>query len=210
MKSRTFLMLAVLASGLLCSAQDSAPVTTPSVAPTPAQPAAMPALPVAVAPSDTYIIGANDQLAVTVWKEPQLSGAVLVRPDGMISLPLVGDTQATGLTPLQLAGQIATKLKKYVQDPNVSVVVAQIHSKVIYLLGEVNRPGSLELTPNMTVLEAISSAGGFTQFANKKKIYILRDEGGKRLKIPVHYKEALQGNLSFDLVLKSGDTVVFP
>jgi len=202
MKSRTLLVMAFLAPGLLCSAQNKGPVTAPAATAPPALPAA--------AASDTYVIGGNDQLTITVWKEPTLSGTILVRPDGMISMPLVGDIQATGLTPLHLADEIAAKLKKYFQDPNVSVVVSQIHSKLVYLLGEVARTGPVDMTPNMTLLEAITSAGGLTEFANKKKIYILRDEAGNRQKIQVHYKEALEGNRSFDLMLKPGDTIVVP
>jgi polysaccharide export outer membrane protein len=160
--------------------------------------------------SDTYVIGASDVLDITVWKEATLSGKVLVRPDGMISMPLLGDVQASGLTPLQLSDQIATKLKKYMQDPQVSVVLNQIHSKVIYLLGEVQKAGPLEMTPGMTLLQAIGSAGGLTNFANKKKMYILRDDAGKHQKIPVQYKEALKGDSDLDLPLKPGDTIVVP
>jgi len=160
--------------------------------------------------ADTYVIGASDTLTVTVWKEPALSGSLLVRPDGMISMPLLGDIQATGLTPLQLAGLIEEKLKKFIQDPNVSVVLTQIHSKVIYLLGEVAKKGPVEMTPGMTLLEAISSAGGLTDFANAKKIYILRKESGTQQKIPVHYKEALKGDNALNVLLKTGDTIVVP
>ncbi len=196
------LTIATLVPAVLCSAQNHGPAATvPAAAASASSPAAS---------SDTYVIGGNDVLTVTVWKEPTLSGSMLVRPDGMISLPLLGDVQAAGLTPLRLADQITIKLKKYVQDPNVSVVVSQIHSKVIYMIGEVAKPAPVEMTPDMTLLEAISSAGGLTEFANKKKIYILRDEGGKRLRIPVHYKQALAGNLAFDLPLKPGDTIVVP
>jgi len=217
MKSGTLLMIAILAPGLLCLAQNQEPAATPpapAASPAPAAPASPPA-PAApaqpgAAPNDTYVIGGNDVLSITVWKEPTLSGTILVRPDGMISIPLVGDVQATGLTPLHLADLITIKLKKYVQDPNVSVVVTQIHSKLVYMIGEVGKTGPVEMTPDMTLLEAISSAGGLSEFANKKKIYILRDEGGKRQKIPVHYKEALAGNREFDLPLQPGDTVVVP
>jgi polysaccharide export outer membrane protein len=202
MKSRNLLTIAILVPGLLCSAQNKEPETTP------AAPAA--ATQTAAVSTDTYVIGGNDMLTITVWKETTLSGSVLVRPDGMISMPLVGDIQAAGLTPLHLADEITTKLKKYVQDPNVSVVVTAIHSKVVYLLGEVTRTGPVDMTPDMTLLEAISSAGGLSEFANKKKIYLLRDENGKRQRIPVHYKEALEGNRALDLVLKPGDTIVVP
>ena len=160
--------------------------------------------------ADTYVIGASDTLTVTVWKEPTLTGSLLVRPDGMISMPLLGDVQACGLTPLQLADLIRAKLKKLIQDPNVSVVLTQIHSRFIYLLGEVGKRGPLDMTPGMTLLEAISSAGGLTDFANAKKIYILRNEAGTHQKIPVHYKEALKGDTALNLLLKPGDTIVVP
>ncbi len=162
------------------------------------------------ASSDSYVIGASDVLVVTVWKEPTLSGSILVRPDGMISLALLGDVQASGLTPLQLADQISAKLKKYIQDPNVSIVVSQIHSKVVYLLGEVVKRGPLEMTHDMTVLEAIASAGGLTDFANAKKIYILRNENGSHQTIPVRYKQALKGDSALNLSLRPGDTIVVP
>jgi polysaccharide export outer membrane protein len=109
-----------------------------------------------------------------------------------------------------LADQISAKLKKYIQDPNVSVVVSQIHSKVVYLLGEVVKRGPVEMTHEMTVLEAIASAGGLTDFANTKKIYILRNENGLHETIPVHYKQALKGAGTLNLVLRPGDTIVVP
>ncbi|MGH9562949.1 MAG: polysaccharide biosynthesis/export family protein [Terracidiphilus sp.] len=206
MKFGFLLTIAVFAPAALSFGQNEGSAASSAAMP---PVAAVPA-PSAATSNDTYVIGGNDVLTVTVWKEPTLSGTMLVRPDGMISLPLLGDVQATGLTPLRLADQIKVKLKKYVQDPNVSVVVSQIRSKLIYMIGEVAKPTPVEMTPNMTLLEALSSAGGVTEFANKKKIYILRNEAGKRLKIPVHYKQALAGNLAFDLPLKPGDTIVVP
>jgi polysaccharide export outer membrane protein len=160
--------------------------------------------------ADGYVIGASDILTITVWKEPTLSGNVLVRPDGMISLSLLGDLPASGLTPLQLADQISTKLKKFIQDPNVSVVIYQIHSKVVYLLGEVQKKGPVEMTPGMTLLEAVASGGGLTDFANTKKIYILRKSGGAQQRIFVHYKEALKGDGAYNVALQPGDTIVVP
>jgi len=227
MKLGRLVVLALFVSSLFCHARaqepaskpaDTAPpaATAPAVAPAqepaPAAASPAPAVPAlaAGAAADTYVIGASDVLSITVWKEPTLSSSLLVRPDGMISLPLVGDVLASGLTPLQLADQIAAKLKKFVQDPNVSVVVSQIHSKIVYLLGEVAKKGPIEMTPDMTMLEAIASAGGLTDYANSKKIYILRNEAGKNLKIPVQYKKALKGDRTLDLVLKSGDTIVVP
>ena len=207
MKPERLLILAFFLPSLICYSQNPEPPASPAkvAAPAPAAPdaAAGPA-------SSSYVIGPSDVLTVTVWKEPTLSGEILVRPDGMITLPLLGDVQASGLTPLQLADQIAAKLKKYVQDPNVSVVVGQIHSKVVYLLGEVGKRGPVEMTSGMTLLDAIASAGGLTEYANMKKIYILRDEAGKHERIPVHYREALKGNSEFNLILEPGDTIVVP
>lgn len=205
MKPGRILTLAILLPGLCCHPQSQPPAASPVQGMTPAAP--NPAAPTA---SDTYVIGPSDVLTVTVWKEPTLSGNILVRPDGMITLPLLGDVQASGMTPLQLADQIAAKLKKFVQAPNVSVVVGEIHSKVVYLLGEVGKKGPVEMTSGMTLLDAIASAGGLTDYANAKKIYILRNAAGKHETIPVHYKEALKGDSQFNLLLEPGDTIVVP
>jgi len=207
MKPERLLILAFFLPSLICYSQNTEPAARAAqvTAPTPAAPN-----PSAGTASNSYVIGPSDVLTVTVWKEPTLSSEILVRPDGMITLPLLGDVQASGMTPLQLADQIAAKLKKYVQDPNVSVVVGAIHSKVVYLLGEVGKRGPVEMTSGMTLLDAIASAGGLTDYANAKKIYILRDEAGKHERIPVHYKEALKGNSEFNLVLEPGDTIVVP
>jgi polysaccharide export outer membrane protein len=157
-----------------------------------------------------YVIGPDDSLAITVWKEPTLSGTIPVRPDGMISMALIGDLRAAGRTPMQLADDITEKLKKYIQDPNVSVVVMADTSQRIFVIGEVGHVGPVPMTPGMTPLQAIASGGGLTPFANSKKIYILRNEGGKQQKIPFNYKEALKGDDSQRIPLKPGDTIVVP
>jgi polysaccharide export outer membrane protein len=157
-----------------------------------------------------YVIGPDDSLSITVWKEPTLSGSVPVRPDGMISMALVGDLRAAGRTPMQLADDITEKLKKYIQDPNVSVVVMADASQRIFLIGEVGHVGPVPMTPGMTALQAIAAGGGLSPFANSKKIYILRNEGGKQQKIPFKYKEALKGDDSQMIALKPGDTIVVP
>jgi polysaccharide export outer membrane protein len=203
MKSGMLIIVAFFVPTLFCHAQGIKP-ENPAVA----NPVALPVADAASA--DSYRIGPSDVITVTVWKEPSLSGNLLVRPDGMISMSLLGDVQASGMTPLQLANQIAAKLKKYIQDPNVSVVLTQINSKKVFLLGEVQKRGPVDMTPGMTVLQAIASAGGLTDFADTKKIYILRDEAGTHQKIPVRYKEALKGNSELNLALKSGDTIVVP
>ena len=157
-----------------------------------------------------YVIGSDDSLAITVWKEPSLSGTIPVRPDGMISMALIGDLQAAGRTPMQLASDITAKLKKYIQDPNVSVVVMSDVSQRIFLVGEVGHVGPIPMTPGMTPLQAIAAGGGLSPFAKSKKIYILRNEGGKQQKIPFNYKEALKGEDSQNISLKPGDTIVVP
>lgn len=158
-----------------------------------------------------YLIGAQDVLDISVWKEPDITRTVPVRPDGKISLPLVKDIQAAGLTPMQLERLVAEKLQKYVTDPQVSVIVKEINSQRIYILGEVNRSGAFTLLPNMTILQALSGGGGFTQFANIKGIYLLRLENGKEVKYPFHYKEVINGQApSQNMVLKPGDTIVVP
>jgi polysaccharide export outer membrane protein len=131
------------------------------------------------APVDsTYVIGADDVLHVAVWKEADLTATEPVRSDGKISLPLLNDVQAAGLTPMQLADSLTEKLKKFVADPRVTVVVTQVNSKRIYMLGEVSHAGPMSITPNMTAMQALASAG-INQFANTKKIYLLRTENGK-------------------------------
>jgi polysaccharide export outer membrane protein len=156
-----------------------------------------------------YIIGPQDSLQVTVWKEPTLSGTVPVRPDGMISLVLVGDLPAAGMTPMALSADITQRLKKYIQDPVVTVVVLGVESQRIFLVGEVNKVGPLMLTPGMTTLQAIVTAGGLTQFANSKHIYILRKVAGKDEKMPFNYKQALKGD-NQGVSLLPGDTIVVP
>jgi polysaccharide biosynthesis/export protein len=164
---------------------------------------------VAVAGPD-YVIGPDDSLHIAVWKEADLTATLPVRPDGKISLPLLGDVQAAGMTPTQLGDSITEKLKKYVADPRVTVVVATINSKRVYLVGEVAHPGAMAMSPCMTVLQALSSAG-MTQFANTKKIYVLRTVSGKQEKLPVDYHKLVKGEqIERNYVLQPGDTIVVP
>jgi polysaccharide export outer membrane protein len=158
---------------------------------------------------ERYVIGAEDSLQITIWKEPTLSGTIPVRPDGMISLVLVGDLRAAGLTPMALSADISQRLKKYIQDPVVTVVVLGVNSQRIFTVGEVNHVGPIMLTPGMTPLQAIVSAGGLSQFANSKHIYILRNVGGKQQKILFNYKTALKGD-NQGVSLIPGDTIVVP
>jgi len=176
----------------------------PSARPAPAKPANG-----AVDPS-TYIISPEDNIQVTVWKEPAISGPILVRPDGMISVSLVGDLKAAGQTPTALAQQITERLKKYIQDPDVLVGILAVHPKQIFLLGEVQHVGPVIMTPDMTILQAISAAGGLTPFANSKHLYILRTAQGKQQRIPFDYKKAIKDGNQQGVSLLPGDTVVVP
>ena len=157
----------------------------------------------------SYRIGPQDVLRIDVWKETEISRSVPVRPDGKISLPLLNDVQAAGLTAMELANVISEGLKKFITNPQVTVTVTEILSQRIYVTGEVTRPGAFPLLPKMTALQAISSAGGFTQFANPKKRYVLRTENGKQVKHPFNYKEVLNGKAE-DIPLLPGDTLVVP
>lgn len=169
------------------------------------------AKPVPATNDPAYLIGAEDVLSISVWKEPEITRTVPVRPDGKISLPLINDIQAVGLTPLQLTTRITEELKKYLTEPQVTVIVTAINSRRIYIMGEVGRPGTFQLLPDMTILQALSGAGGFTQFANMKGIYLLRNENGKQVKYPFNYKEVVKGQRpEQNLVLKPGDTIIVP
>jgi polysaccharide biosynthesis/export protein len=173
-------------------------------------PPAPEAAPVSQVNNATYIIGGDDVLAIHVWKEPDLTTTLPVRADGMISLPLLNDVKAAGLTPMQLAADITDKLKKFLSDPRVTVTVTQMNSQRIYAMGEVLHPGTINLLPNMTVLQALASCG-FTQFANTKGIYVLRNDNGAQKKIPVPYKKLIKGEaMDQNIVLKPGDTIVVP
>jgi polysaccharide export outer membrane protein len=158
-----------------------------------------------------YIIGAQDVVDISVWKEPDLSRSVPVRPDGKISLPLLNDVQAAGLTPTQLASQITTSLNKFLTNPQVTVIVSNINSQRIFILGEVTKPGAYPLLPGMTILQGLSSAGGFTPFANVKKIYVLRQENGKQEKDFFNYRDVITGKQPGEnIALRAGDTLVVP
>ena len=157
-----------------------------------------------------YVIGADDTLHISVWKETDLTETLPVRPDGKISMPLLGDVAAAGMTPTELGDSIKEKLKKYIADPRVTVVVTAMASRRIFVTGEVTHTGAMPLLPHMTMLQALSAAG-FTQFANTKGIYLLRTEGGKQVKLSFNYKEVVKGlHPEANIELKPGDTVVVP
>jgi polysaccharide biosynthesis/export protein len=154
----------------------------------------------------TFILGAEDLIAVRVWREPELSGSYMIRPDGKISMSLVNELQAAGLTPEQLADAIKLGLSKYINHPEVSIAVTQVNSRKYYLQGEMNRPGSYPLVVPTTVMEALVNAGGFREFANTKKIIILR-KGKEQLRF--NYKDVIRGkHTEQNILLEPGDQIV--
>ena len=161
---------------------------------------------------DSFVIGNDDLLAINVWKEPDISRSIPVRSDGRISLPLVGEVQAAGRTPLQLEQDIASKLRNYIAEPEVTVMVQQINSEKFNILGQVAKPGSYSLTNAGTVLDAIALAGGFRDFAKRKSIYVLRQSpNGGESRIPFNYKDVIQGkNPGQNIKLEPRDTIVVP
>ena len=161
---------------------------------------------------DTFVIGDDDVLAINVWKEPDVSRSIPVRSDGKISLPLAGEIQAAGLTPLALEREIASKLQNYISEPEVTVMVQQINSQKFNILGMVAKPGSFPLTNSATVLDAIALAGGFRDFAKKKSIYVLRrNADGSEARLPFNYNQVLKGqNPAQNIKLQPRDTIVVP
>jgi polysaccharide biosynthesis/export protein len=196
--------LALLSTGVIAQS-DSAPQSTPSTV-KPADNAPAPH-------SDSaYVIGANDVLAINVWKEPDITRSVPVRSDGKISLPLVGELQASGQTPKQLEQEIAKRLQSYISEPEVTVMVTDSKSQKVNIMGMVSKPGAYLLTSSTTVLDAIAMAGGFKDFAKQKSIYVLRQStDGAEKRIPFNYKDVIKGkNSDQNIRLQAGDTVVIP
>ena len=166
--------------------------------------------------SKEFLLGPEDVLEVTVWRNQDLSRTVVVRPDGKISLPLIGDVQASGLSSAQVAAKIAARLTEFKENPNVSVSIKEVNSYFIYVLGEVLKPGKYPIKSYATVLQGVSLAGGFTNFASKSKMAVIRtvtngNGNQHQIRIPVPYNELVSGKGEIEnFVLKSGDTIVVP
>ncbi len=217
MKSQTYLLIgASFAIALLTCASSSCQTSTPvtgipgTSATETSEQSNTPAR--TTRPDDTFIIGNDDVLSVNVWKEPDLTKQIPVRSDGKISLPLIGDIQAAGRTPSQLEQDIADRLKSFITDPQVVVIVQEIHSLKFNILGEVTRPGSYPLTVGTTIVDAIAIAGGFKDFAKKKGIYVLRQGlSGSQLRLEFNYQDFIKGkDTKQNIVLKPHDTIVVP
>jgi polysaccharide export outer membrane protein len=211
MHIRLLLILAAVVCLPMAQAQDAPKQVPANPAPQNSDVAAKASNPAAAVTDADYKIGPQDMVRVDVWKEPEISRTIPVRPDGKISLPLLNDVQAAGLTAIQLGNAIHDGLTKYLTSPQVTITVTEINSRRVYITGEVNRAGAVPLLPDMTVLQALSSAGGFSQFAKLKGIYVLRNEGGKQTKLPFNYKEVVKGkNQEQNILLLPGDVIVVP
>lgn len=216
-KSSTRLLLAAFAfcaSSVTWAQVGSSPVLSAPPPPRSLQDGLQPAGPVVAgaspASTQNYRLSPDDSIQITVWKEPQLSGTYPVRPDGMISMPLLNDVRAAGMTPMELSNEMTERLRKYIQDPLVTVSVVAANSQKVYVLGEVQHVGAVEMSAGMTPLQAISAAGGITPYASEKHAYILRGPVGRQKKIPFNYKKALKGDPNASVVLMAGDTIVVP
>lgn len=191
-------------------AQSQAPPPQPPPAPSAAAPPAV-VRPADLAVPGNYVIGTDDLLGIVYWRDKEMSTDARVRPDGRISIPLINELQAAGLTPEQLQQKIVEESKKYIEDASVTIVVREIHSLRVFITGEVNKPGPYPITSATTVMQLISLAGGLREYANAKNIMIMRKEGDKQTSLKFNYKEVAAGkNLKQNVELRAGDTVVVP
>jgi len=166
---------------------------------------------VGIAPPPDYVIGPEDQLSVVFWHDKDMSADIVVRPDGKISLPLLNEIQASGLTPEQLRQRVSAAAKRFIQDPNATVVVRQINSRKVFITGAVEKPGTFPLNGPTTVLQLIAMAAGVKEYADSKKIVIIRNEAGRQVTFNFNYKEVIaQKNMTQNIDLRPGDTVVVP
>lgn len=186
------------------------PAPPPSAAGTTGEPTGE-AAPKGVPLPEGYRIGAHDVLTVLFWRDQDMSGDVTVRPDGNITLPLVNDIKAAGLTPEQLRQSITDAAAQFIETPNVTVVVKKINSRVVFITGEVAKPGAYPLTGRITVMQLISLAGGLREYADEKDITVLRVENDQQVSLPFNYKDVAEGKkLNQNILLQPGDTVVVP
>ena len=205
---RALMAVTVLAGGAAFAFGQAAPAPRAPAALATAKP---PAVGTAVSVGSDFVIGPEDVVGVLFWREADMSGDVTVRPDGRITLPLIGDLTAAGLTPETLRGQIQTAAAKYLADANVTVVVRQINSRKVFITGQVNSPGAYPLTAPRTVMQLIALAGGITEFADTENITIMRQEPGRTRSFKFNYKDVAKGKkLEQNLQLQPGDTVVVP
>ncbi|MBA2355196.1 MAG: polysaccharide biosynthesis/export family protein [Acidobacteria bacterium] len=194
------------------TAEPSAPRATQPTVPPSGQRAPVEVAPAAAAAVDpSYVIGPDDVLSVLYWRDKETSAEAVVRPDGKITLPLINDIQAAGLTPDQLRASIQKASEQFFQDPNVSIVVKQVNSRKVYITGQVAKPGPYSLTSRTTVLQLLAQAGGLADFAKKDKVVVMRTESGQTQRYLFNYKDVIEGKrLEQNIELRPGDTVIVP
>jgi polysaccharide biosynthesis/export protein len=204
LRVRQWILLACLVGAWLDPASALAQQPSPA-------PAGAAASGTVVKPPPDYVIGPEDQLSVLFWVDKGMSADVIVRPDGKISLPLINEIQAAGLTPEQLRQSISAEAKRFVQDPNATILVRQINSRKVFITGAVERPGPYPLMSPSTVLQLIATAGGLREYADSKRILIIRNEGGRTVTFKFNYREVVaQKNLKQNIELRPGDMVLVP
>ena len=209
--SGAILVLATLGSGSAQAQGGTPAVPAPTTAPPPAGAPGAPAIPAGVVPPPGYVIGPEDALSVVFWREKDMSTDAAVRPDGMITVPLLNDIHAAGLTPDQLRERIQTAAAKFVEDPTVTIVVKAINSRKVFITGLVAKPGQYPLAGPTSVMQLIAMAGGLQEYADSKKILIMRTEGGEQVAKPFNYQDVLnRKNLKQNIDLLPGDTVIIP
>ena len=203
------LAMTVVTGATAAFAQGAGGATT--TAPRPADKPAAPAVPGAIEPPAGYVIGPEDVLGIVFWREKELSTDTAVRPDGRITVPLLNDLAAAGLTPDQLREQIQKAASKFVEDPSVTVVVKAINSRKVFITGQIAKPGQYPLAGPTTVMQLIAMAGGLFEFADADRILIMRTEGGKQVAKRFNYEDVREGkNLNQNIELLPGDTVIVP
>jgi polysaccharide biosynthesis/export protein len=211
MRKRILAPVTAAVIGALWTAAPSAqtqPVAAERVA---SQPAANTAAPVGVVPPAGYVIGAEDLLSVVFWNDKDMSAEIVVRPDGKISLPLLNEVQASGLTPDQLRQSVTNEAKRFMQDPKPTIIVRQINSRKVFITGAVEKPGTFMLNAPTTVLQLIATAGGLKEYADRKNIIVISREGDGQTSHKFNYSEVIaQKNVNQNIMLKPGDTVVVP
>ena len=207
-----WLALSVVGGAATLAAQGPAAVSkdAPAVV-RPAQPQATATVPAGIKPPDDYVIGADDVLTVMFWRDKDMSADAIVRPDGKITLPLINEVQAAGLTPDQLRERVVVEAGRFIEDPSPSVIVKTINSRKVFITGEVEKPGPYPLTSPTTVLQLIATAGGLREYAHRQDLVIMRMDGGRQVTFPFDYASvAKRKKLHQNIFLKPGDTVVVP
>jgi polysaccharide export outer membrane protein len=203
--------IAIVGFGTQATAQTPGAAQTPPAAPAPQPADAAQTAPAGVTPPADYVIGPDDVLSIVIWREKEMSSDVVVRPDGKISLPLVNELQAAGLTPAQLRAAVEKAASKWVKEPDATVIVKTINSRKVSILGNVGKAGTYPLTGDMTVLQLIALAGGLQEYADAKGITIMRKQDGRDVTLKFNYKDVVKGkNLQQNVALKPGDTVIVP